>query len=495
MRRTSTYLFLILLLGYVGSACDTFSGTDTSGVVTLAGLVVDPDDAGVPGAFIRVQPGNILIETDDSGQYTVDVDIDSTMTLNVSATKDGYGSAAINVLGIAGRAVTVPTLRITPSIELVEESGQASNIIFSSQSATRIGVVESGSEEVAGITFQATDSTGLPLSISKAIDITFRMGQAPGGGEFLFPTTVKTDNNGEARVNLSAGTLAGVVQIVAEATVDGETIRSLPVAITIHGGLPDQGHFTLGPAAFNFPGLVRYGVTNQIAVIVGDKYSNPVRTGTAVYFSTDFGVIQGSTLTDDNGQGSVTLFSGEPLPEDGLAIITATTADENEAPVTDFTPVVFSGVPVIEVTQTGSSQDPFYRNYDYRVHDPLGNPLAPGTTISVSAGGTKVKAVGSVAVGLGDTVIRLPANGTRPTATDIVTGPGFTDFSFSVVENTDSQSNEPPSVQNITIKVGGPNGNLEITFGASDVSSSTKGAVIESFSEGNFRVTAPRLDK
>ncbi|NNE34420.1 MAG: hypothetical protein HKN13_04250 [Rhodothermales bacterium] len=490
MRRTSFYLSLFLLIGLFGSACDSFTGDDTSGVVNLTGLVVDDEDAGVANAFVRVQPGNLLVETDESGLYSVEVSVDSTMTISVAATKDGYRNATINVLGVAGRTITVPTLRIIPSIDLIEESGEASNVIFSSQSATQIGVTESGSEEIAAIVFQATDSTGLPLSISKAIDITFRMGEAPGGGEFIFPTTVRTDNNGEARVNLSAGTRAGVVQIVAEATVGGRTIRSLPVAITIHGGLPEQEHFTLGPAAFNFPGLTRFGVTNSVAVILGDKYGNPVRPGTAVYFTTDYGVIQGSALTNDNGQGSVTLFSAVPLPPDGLGIVTATTADENEQPVTGKTPIVFSGVPVIEVTLSGSSESPFYRNYDYRVTDPLGNPLSPGTSISVVAGGTKVKAVGSTTVGLGDTIISYPSD-RDPVASDIVTGPGFTDFSFSVVEDTDSDSNEPPSVQNITIKVGGPNGSLEITFGASSVQAKTDGAVVEQLGGGSFRVVAP----
>lgn len=489
MRRTSIHLSLILTFALFVAACDSIGGNSEAGIVTLTGLVVDGDNAEVRNAFIRVTPGNLLVETDENGLYTVDVEIDSTMSLLVTASKDGYRNATINVLGIADRTVEVPTLRILALGEVVEVSGEASNIIFSSQSSSQIGVTESGSEEIAAIVFQATDSTGLPLSITQAVDITFRMGQAPGGGEFLFPETVKTDNNGKARVNLSAGTRSGVVQIVAEAVVGGRTIRSLPVAMTIHGGLPDQEHFTLGPAAFNFPGLTRFGLTNQIAVIVGDKYGNPVRPGTAVYFTTDYGIIQGSTNTNNDGQGSVTLFSGEPDPPGGLALITATTADENEDAVTSKTPVVFSGVPVIEIFQSGSSNAPFFRNFDYRVSDPLGNPLAPGTTISVSAGGTKVKAVGSTTVELGDTIINYPSS-RDPLPSDIVTGVGFTDFSFSVVEDTDSDSDEPPSVQNVTIKVRGPNGSLEITYGASAVQATTDGAKVEQIGEGSFRVTA-----
>ncbi len=102
-------------------------------------------------------------------------------------------------------------------------------------------------------------------------------------------------------MNLSAGTTAGVVQVVAEATLDGRTIRSLPVSVAIHGGLPDQPHFSVGPEKFNFPGLTRYGLIDEVSVIVGDKYANPVRPGTAVYFTSSHGVIEGSVLTNGTG--------------------------------------------------------------------------------------------------------------------------------------------------------------------------------------------------
>ena len=124
--------------------------------------------------------------------------------------------------------------------------------------------------------------------------------------------------------------------------------------------MPDQAHFSLGPAKRNFPGLNLFGTTNVISVIVGDKYSNPVRVGSSVYFDTSHGIIEGSTITNSQGQGSVTLISANPLPPDGIAHIRAFTADYQHvvrgSGITEFTFRVIDNVdplnpevPVLEV--------------------------------------------------------------------------------------------------------------------------------------------------
>lgn len=487
MRRLFIPLFTLGFLFLIGSGCDALTN-DERGTVTLNGIVVDADDEGVSNAFIRIQPQDLLVETDGSGVFNVDVDIDSTMNLIVIASKNGYSSTNTTLLAIAGRTIEVPTLRITPTGGFVEESGKAANIILRSLSSQQVGVREAGSEEIATITFQVTDSTGQPLSLSQAVDVAFAFGQQPNGGEFLFPQSVRTDNDGEARVNLSAGTVAGLIQVIASATVNGVTIRSNPAAMSIHGGHPDQTHFTLGPEKFNFPGLTRFGVPNGISVLVGDQYSNPARPNSAVYFNSTHGVIQGSALTNDDGGASVTLFSGNPLPTaDGISTVTATTADINNDPVTAQIPVLFTGFPIITLTQTGSSNDPFARRFDYTVEDFLGNPMGPGTVITVRAGGVKVEAVGNVNVELGDTAILGDGQGTPYS---VVRGPGITDFSFSVVERTIADIVDPPSLDRVTISVSGPNGQLQVAFGASGASTSTEGATVEQVDANTYVIRA-----
>ena len=299
MKRFTTLVFPLLIAGILIAGCDTFKSED-SGPVQISGVVIDQDNQPLEGARVEVLPQGDDTFTEVDGSYSLSVDLDSTSTLTLSVSKAGYlTNRSSGFTAVADDDINLPTIQINLQSSTPTESGQASNVLLASQSASSIGVTESGSKEVAQVVFQLTDSTGTPITLSNAVNVSFSIGQGPGGGEFLFPTSVQTDNAGLAEVNLSSGSLAGVVQIVATANVGGSVIRSLPIAMTIHGGLPDAAHFTLGPERFNFPGLLAFGLENGISILVGDRNTNPVRPGTAVYFSTDHGVVEGSTLTDE----------------------------------------------------------------------------------------------------------------------------------------------------------------------------------------------------
>lgn len=457
--RNHLIALLIGVFGLIAAGCDLANGDDeTGGIVALRGQVLDVDTNNpVPAAFVRVLPFDLLFEADTEGRFDFDVEIDSTMELKVIATKDGYGNATTDVLALAGRQINVPTLRINKNGAEELVSGKASNILLLAQSAQSIGVKESGSNEVATLTFQLADSLGRPVILDNAADVEFSLGVQPGGGEFIYPTSSSTDNNGKVTVNLSSGTRAGVVQIVASTTVDGLEVRSLPVSVAIHGGHPDQTHFSIGPAQFNFPGLRRYGLENDIAIIAGDEYGNPVKEGTAVYFTTDGGIIEGSALTNAQGRGSAKLISANPLPSDGIARVTASTADKDQQDVRSQTAVVFSGVPVVIVSPSTAALG---QTYNLTVTDQNGNPLTGGTQISVRVEGTKVKAVGNVNVRLDDTAF---IGGL--TYDHVLRGPGVTEFSFKAVEDLILDEDGEPTVESITILVSGPNGSLEIVLG------------------------------
>ena len=459
MRRISPLLLSLLglvALSFLG--CD--AADDESGTVTLTGQVLDAETNNpLAGAFVRIIANletdleeDLLVETDEEGLFTVDVDIEATTEIRLVATKNGFSTDQIEVIALAGRTVEVPRLRLRRTRVEDPTSGTPSNILLLGQSNLVIGVVESGSAEVTNLTFQVADSAGRPVTLDKGAFLRFSLGQQPGGGEFIAPTEAETDNNGQATVNLSSGTRAGVVQILVEADLGDRIIRSKPVSVAIHGGLPDQRHFTLGPERFNFPGLNAAGLRNPVSVIVGDKWANPVRPGTAVYFTTNYGVIEGSVATNNQGRGAVNLISGNPFPADGVAIITAETADENQNRVSSQTPVLFSGFPVIAVSPGVAALG---ETYALRVTDQNGNPLAAGTQVSVRAEGTKVKATGNVSVTLDDTIFR------GFTYEDIVRGAGITEFTFRAVEDLRLDEGGSPSLETITITVSGPNGTIE----------------------------------
>src|SRR5690606_5579328 len=205
------------------------------------------------------------------------------------------------------------------------------------------------------LTFVVLDAYGNAVDAEHAITVNFTIASGPGGGEFLEPASAETNNAGRVQTTISSGTVAGTVQILASATTpDGTVIRSFPVVITITGGLPDLDHFSVAPATRNFPGYDVFGLTNPVTAFVGDRYGNPVQPGTAVYFTTNAGIIEGSGVTDDLGRTTVELVSALPLssgsppaacPESnatGYGNITARTSNDQQQTIDTNTMVLFS---------------------------------------------------------------------------------------------------------------------------------------------------------
>ncbi len=393
------------------------------------------------------------LATDTQGKYSTDIELSSNINLVIVVSKSGFITDSASVYVIAGKDKSIPLIEMVPNNTGTVPSGDPVSIFLQDQSVEFIGVKQSGSEETARITFVVQDSAGTPIDLDHTVNVNFKFGAQPGGGEELSPTIVKTNNNGEAIVNLTSGTKAGTVQIIAEIQLTNKKITSLPVGISIHGGLPDDTHFSIAPASVNFAGYNRYGLTDVISAYVGDKYANPVRPGTAVYFTSTGGIIDGSTQTNDLGIGSVTLISSAPRPNHpifgaGFATIIGSTADENSNTITDSIVVLFSGIPTInafpgsfEIPNLGSQA------FTYTVQDQNGNPLTSGTSISVSVDGDNVKLTGDGSVVLPDTQSKR-----------------WTQFGFSVADTDSSDTPRPISIKILT---NGSNGSESLTISGS----------------------------
>lgn len=511
-----------LVLGLGGLGCDLTGGGSND--VTISGRVLDADTGEpVVNALVTFQfsqdngQEEVTTVTDSVGKFSATLDVDGTVDVTIIASKGGAEAQRVERVSPDIGAVTDVVLQIDKGGQ-ERDPGRPTDILLESQSTDAIRVQESGGTSTARLTFQVVDSTGTPIDIEQAVDVTFRFGQQPGDAE-LTPETVTTNGRGQATVNVSSGTTAGIVQIVAETQrPDGTELQSKPVRLAIHGGLPNKCHFSLGPEQFNFPGLVEFGVTNPIRVFVGDKFGNPVVPGTVVYFSTNAGIIGGSAQTDTDGQGSVTLTSARPLPEGGVATVRAETVgtdsvnsvvDPNNCPdpaetgnenvIFDTIPVVFSGRTEILVSPGFAALG---QTYELRVQDVAnGNPLAPGTNIQVGAQGTKVKAVGNTNVTIDDTkVIDENGNGFGPE--DVVKGEGITQFTFRVVEDREIDEEGTPTVEAVTITVSSPNGDLEIVLtppnsnGRAQKSinsfTTTEGASLRRTPSGDLVIRAPR---
>lgn len=516
--------FLILVavvLSVGGLGCDLLGGSSND--ATVAGRVLDAVSDPVVDAQVVIaftdesgEQVNQTTATDSTGHFTETISLEEPTEVAIEVSREGTSVQQTQQVSPDGGA---PGLSFTLEIgeEENREPGRPTDILLRDQSARSIRVQESGGTSIARLTFQVVDSTGKAIAAAQAVDVEFRFGQRPEGAT-LTPSTVQTNGQGQATVNVSSGTTAGVVQVVAETErPDGTAFQSKPVGLSVHGGLPNKCHFGLAPERFNFPGLVDLGVTTPVRVFVGDKYGNPVVPGTAVSFSANAGLIGGSLQTDDQGQGSVVLTSARPLPDGGVGTVRAETvgtddantivapgncpdpADTgNENTISETIPVVFSGRPEVKVEPDSAELG---ATYELRVRDVENdNPLAPGTNIQVQAEGTKVKAVGNTDVTLDDTALSDDDNDGFD-AEDIVNKDETTSFTFRVVKDPNVEVPGEAEVETVTVTVDGPNGSLEVVLSPAATSASTttstqpptttEGATVRRTASGGVLVRAP----
>lgn len=321
------------------------------------------------------------------------------------------------------------------------------SISLLSVSTTDLGVQGTGQEESTNLIFVVRDTNGNPVD---GVDVNFRLGQSPQGGERITTPTVTTNANGQAVATLVSGTKSGVVQVLAEIMVqNGQVIRTTqPVQLVINAGLPSQQHFTVITELYNIPRIL--GDEIQFNALVGDKYGNMVPDGTAVYFTSDTGFIQGSGLTV-NGRAAVYLTLGNPLQSNGFATITATTANDERQQITASARIIISGPPIITVTpESFDIENAEDQKFDFTVKDENGHPMANGTTITVTAEGDELTLIGDTNV----SIERL--------FSDFSNLRQWTDFSFTIDDANPDITNDTP-VQ-ITIEVRGPSGSARKTL-------------------------------
>ncbi len=360
-------LYVLIILGLTLSGCKFTSQSpenpvQTGGTVTLSGTVVNSATGDpVNNASVNVYGGTSAqgTSTDNSGNYTIDVNLDQDADIIIVASHSGYINDTTSVFAQVGSSVDVPLF------SLVQQqgtgggsSGQAASIYLYSQSAQNVGVKESGSNESVQFIFEVLDSAGTPINSDNPVTINFALGSGPGGGEYLSPESAVSNALGRASVTLNTGTIAGVAQIIAEFTINEVAVRSKPILIAIYGGFPDPGHFAVASDKLNYPSYGIIGNEIQFTAFVGDKYSNPVRPGTAVYFSATSGIIGGSANSDEAGRATVTLLT-QPFPDlneqgygPGFFRVTSTTIDENNNTLQTSTIRLLSGFPQITVNPT-----------------------------------------------------------------------------------------------------------------------------------------------
>ena len=356
------------------------------------------------------------------------------------APKNDTASIWVQTVGEGGVAVGQRNIiRLSQSIGAFT-SGFASSLTLKSNETNSLSVRGTGATEATTLTFVAKDSVGNLLDVKRRILVNFSISpnNGLGGGEFLSPISAFTDANGEVKTTFNSGVRSGVVQIVATASVSGQTINVSSGRITISGGFPDPAKLTAFLSRVNMPGLAKTGPIGSLSVQVGDKFGNPVQIGTAVSFSSNGGLIQPFAQTDANGLASVTLQGGRPFPNDptaggpGYGTIILQTVGEGGAAITVPITFLFSGAPRISLQNVPNDTikifDASSFDVDYTVADTNGNPVSAGHSISVSVSGfagSSINLSGDVSLTTPDTKDKVNFTHYRFRATDNVPNGGI----------------------------------------------------------------------
>jgi hypothetical protein len=438
-----------------------YSIADENGNPLVGGTSIGVNVSGSSDVRLGGDINVTLPDTQDKNRYTR-FSFTLTDTRPSDSGRDQELAITISVSSNNGnKTYTFTGKLLAPEITGGGGSGPAATIALVQMTRTAISVREVGGDETSIVTYEVRDSLGRPVDQAHQVTVSFFFQGNPGGGEFISPSSALTEaQTGRVRTTVNSGYKAGVLQIVAQATIGSRTIRSAPVIINIFGGFPVASHFSVGASKLNFPGYDRLGERNTISVLAGDKYSNPVKPGTAIYFSTTGGIINipATAYTNSDGEASATLISGNPRPNDpvlglGFARVSASTVGELGETVSDTVIVLFSGTsqitgvsPTTFAVPAGGTSGPI----TFTVSDQNGNPLSQGTSIRVTLQYTpppnttiNLTVTGDVDVTLGDTQLR---------------GAGTTQFTFRVVDQT--IGGVPTSVPvTVVISVTSPNGN------------------------------------
>ena len=468
-------VLLALMMG-----CKSDQTTAPQGHAKISGTISDAGSgSALAGVTILAQTltNSQTYTTVGDGIYTFSFDVDSTDRVTLSLSKSGYRDTTIIVPIQSGTVVSLSVL-LNPKSVITSNgggTGLAHTIALLSIDLPEIRVYGVGGQERAIVSWEARDSLGLAIDAAHAVDITFAILSGPNGGEYLSPTTVRTNALGQASITVNSGIKSGVMQIAAQATVNGVVIWSNPIRIIIDAGFPVQTHFSVGPARHNFPVLHWLGKTDAIAVLVGDIYSNPVEPSTAVYFHTSpypvgeiggAGVIEASVFTDKDGEGSANLISGNPLPfgnyaaapGNGYHWVVAQTVGQGGAVVRDSTMILWSGYSQINnfTPNTFNIPNGGFQDFTFTVSDELGHPLAAGTTVAITL---KVPPPPSPDTPVNQVQISYDSSTLND---ELFPGPGITDYAFRLSDGSTNIDQATPVT--VTITVTSENGNIHASI-------------------------------
>lgn len=462
MKKYHLLTFVILSLFIVIGSCDTSDDDDA----IITGQVSDANTGDpISNATVAISSPQELSDftrTDQLGNYELSgININDVTSVTLSASATDFNNLSRDLTLTPGAVEDNFDFELTAEgtdpgdddggdDQVSGEPQGAAAIILESLSSEAINIRQTGGNISSRFTFSVVDSAGRAINTEGAVDVQFSILKGPEGGESVIPSQVTTNANGQAVTSLFSGDSAGVVRVRAliERTDIGLTIISDPILVAINGGFPAPDRFFVASPNTNIEGYGLISGNNtsleyEVVASVGDKFGNPVKEGTAVDFRTiGAGIIEGSALTNAFGTAIVKLRpdgsqpTSDPLGT-GFFTVKAKTVDENNNFVNQELKLLFTtsqanitvNPTTVNIPSDGS------QTFTYTVTDLNGNPMSAGSQFSVSVA-TGLEASGDVGFTLNDF---------------ITTGPGKTEFGFTVSDTDDENSDVVGTSITITV--------------------------------------------
>lgn len=432
------------LWGYVISAAvrDAYANPVTAGTPVTVSVVSGACGSAVVPEAMQIDGAVVVGNTPSCGSGTAQAGIAYAC---LTAPYDEFASFPSFAVEVRAASGVIGCL----AIDHGGTGAAPASIVLVSVEDSSIAVAGVGGDETSILVFEVRDSAGRPMRGGNPTSVAFQIVASPGGGASLSRAADTTDATGRVTTTVRSGTASGVVKVRA---TSGSAASGV-VSLAIRSGPPDADHFSIAAEKVNIEGLLRFGIEDKVTAFVYDIHGNPVQPGTAVYFTSQFGGILGSAVTDTTGRAQSILYSAAPLPtcaEGGLVPVTARTVNGLNQTIEARMSVLFTGPTVISASPSSFAvPNGGYVDLVVFVHDACGNPLVSGTSIEItSSGGTLV----------GNTKVTLPDT----------QSPGYTQF---WVRLTDDSANEtdPPVGATITVEVTSKNGDAGyVIFGTID---------------------------
>ncbi len=305
-----------------GQATTTFTASNYAGTVAIQAIsgsvsgstqvIIAPAPTGSI-QFVSAIPQSIgvkgsgLTETSSVAFFVADLNGDPVADgTAVTFVMSGPGGGAYITGSLVGQSVaTSSTVGGTATVTL--HSGNAAGPV----TIIATTYVNSGDQSDLTIQVNPTDTTIYVTSTSGF----------PSSGK------IKIDNEMIIYSSLTATTFAGCTRGDLATTVSThnagtkvygqDPISTSAGQISIGGGVPSAGHWSIATSKFNLAGLKYDNLTTTITAYIADRFGNyNILQGTVLNYYPEAGATESTTVTDATGASSVIIRTQPSLPRD-----------------------------------------------------------------------------------------------------------------------------------------------------------------------------------